>query len=174
MATSTLWLIIITFDSNIPKNVGISQDEILERTIQNPALSITDIVNQIIKENEETRISEDTLQPPQNVLSFGTRDGFAPPSSSQQPSTETTTVAARTTSTISPTTPLSSTSSTTPFTLTDPTLGFKKATIKYALPRQPSVAKKPLPNPVTPNLKMASGGVLSEMGVFFKRLWGWY
>ncbi|CAG8520696.1 11147_t:CDS:2 [Acaulospora morrowiae] len=159
---------------NVPKNVGISQDDILERTIQNPALSITDIVNQIIKENEETRTSEDFSLPPQNILSFGTGDGSIAPSSSQQIiSTEKTTTTTQTPTTIPPIMS-SATPSSTPFILTDPSLGFKKATIKYALPRQPSAAKKPLPNPVTPNLKMASGGVLSEMGVFFKRLWGWY
>lgn len=198
------------------RNVGISQDEILERTFKNPTLSITDIVNQINKENEEAR--ERALMDESDyytmrvdnsnlftspIITPGMAPGTTPGNIVSAipttvpitmpitiPTTTVPTITIPTTTTtvgdggggggetsasITPTTPTITTAgSSSSFKLTDPTLGYKKAIVKYAAPRQPAAVKKQLPNPVTPNLKMVSGNTLSELGDFFKKLWGWY
>ncbi|KAF0397172.1 hypothetical protein F8M41_009984 [Gigaspora margarita] len=201
------------FRRNVPKNVGISQDEILERTLANPSLSIIDIVNQIAIENEEARerallagdsmyhsmrqnkyqdetniyderpsilaqqssstippsaLNEIAAQPSQNIHMNQTSEVATTSSSAQQSTTQELAFSSRTSATTQPA------ASGAHFTLIDPSLGFKKATIKYALPKKPDTGYKPRPNPVTPNLKINGGGVFSEMAVFFKKLWGWY
>ncbi|CAG8532690.1 8236_t:CDS:2 [Diversispora eburnea] len=159
----------------VSRNVGISQDEILERTFKNPTLSITDIVNQINKENEEAR--EKALMEESDYYNMKTDNRRINNIYITTPATPITPIIPNPPSTIY-TPPISSPHfrniSTFGLGLTDPTLGYKKAIIKYAAPRQPAAVKKQLPNPVTPNLKMVSGSTLSEMGIFFKRLWGWY
>ncbi|CAG8670992.1 16157_t:CDS:2, partial [Dentiscutata erythropus] len=189
------------FRRNVPKNVGISQDEILERTLANPSLSIIDIVNQIAIENEEARekallagdsmyhsmrqykyqdetsydegpsilaqqsnntispsaLAEIAAQPSQNVHINQTSEVATTSLSVQQPTAQELAFSSRTSATTQPTT------SGAHFTLTDPSLGFKKATIKYALPKKPDTGYKPRPNPVTPNLKINGSGVFSEM-----------
>ncbi|CAG8552112.1 11222_t:CDS:2 [Cetraspora pellucida] len=197
------------FRRNVPKNVGISQDEILERTLANPSLSIVDIVNQIAVENDEARerallagdsmyhsmrqnkyqdetnihdegpsiltqrgmpstLTEIATQTSQNIHANQTSEVATTSLSAQQSTTQEPVVSSQTSSTTH------STASGAQYTLIDPSLGFKKATIKYALPKKPDTGYKPRPNPVTPNLKINGGGIFSEMAVFFKKLWGWY
>ncbi|CAG8482419.1 7015_t:CDS:2 [Scutellospora calospora] len=201
------------FRRNVPKNVGISQDEILERTLANPSLSIIDIVNQIAVENDEARerallagdsmyhsmrknkyqdganiydegpsilaqqgnnnilpsaLNEIAAQPSQNLFVNQTSEVATTSSSAQQSTAQELTAGSQTSATTQ------STTSGAHFTRIDPSLGFKKATIKYALPKKPDTGNKPRPNPVTPNLKINGGGVFSEMSIFFKKLWGWY
>ncbi|CAG8634965.1 3169_t:CDS:2, partial [Racocetra persica] len=170
------------FRRNVPKNVGISQDEILERTLANPSLSIIEIVNQIAVENDEARerallagdsmyhsmrqnkyqdetniqeegpsilaqqgmpsaLTEIAVQPSQNIHVNQTSEVATTSSSAQQSTTQEPAVSSQTPSMTQ------STASGAQFTLIDPSLGFKKATIKYALPKKPDTGYKPRPNP---------------------------
>ncbi|CAJ0766310.1 6825_t:CDS:2, partial [Entrophospora sp. SA101] len=187
---------------NSTKRIGISQDEILERSRRNPNLSISQIVEEINKENEEA-YEKDWFQSSSPGGTYNTFSQFPVHFTSADATS------LQNQGGIQPTQTMDFTTQTTSFfgqqsgTFQNPIISresvsfgrnlvdntqtqtsqnvpifnidstnLRKIKVKHVFPKKSASTDRLLPNPVPPNIRTTTGAY-EEMKKFFNKVWGW-